>query len=173
MMIHAGFQSFEFQQAFEMPKPLNFATEQDALKWLKHLWSQHPDLISRFREYLSRYSGDQEGSRLTDNQTVERLAVLLYARRIVVIAREARSGSGQPRGGAEPLPPHFLYPNASGARPRRGRPELWRRRLRRRRVGSPSNSKTPPESPWPGKNIKSYSRMARLLKVCSIVWGWP
>jgi len=107
MMIHAGFQSFEFQQAFEVPKPLNFASEQDALKWLKTLWSQHPDLISRFREYLARYSGDQEGSRLTDNQTVERLAVLLYARRVVVIARETRSGSGQPRERPETLPPAF------------------------------------------------------------------
>src|SRR3954470_11267810 len=96
MMIHSGFQSFEFQQAFEMPKPLNFASEQDALKWLKSLWSQRPDLILRFREYLDRYSGDQEGSRLTDNQTIERLAVLLHSRRVLVIARQTRSGSGQP-----------------------------------------------------------------------------
>jgi len=107
MMIHAGFQSFEFQQAFEMPKPLNFASEQDALKWLKNLWSLRPDLILQFREYLVRYSGDQEGSRLTDTQTIERLAVLLYSRRIVVIARETRSGSGQPRERPETLPPPF------------------------------------------------------------------
>jgi hypothetical protein len=107
MMIHSGFQSFEFQQAFEMPKPLNFASEQDALKWLKSLWSQRPDLILRFREYLDRYSGDQEGSRLTDNQTIERLAVLLHSRRILVIARQTRSGSGQPTERPETLPPPF------------------------------------------------------------------
>jgi hypothetical protein len=96
MMIHVGFQSFDFQQAFEVPKPLNFASVEDALKWLRQLWSQHADLISRFREIVARYSGDMESSRLTDDQTIERLAMLLHSRRMVAISQGNRTAGGRP-----------------------------------------------------------------------------
>ena len=92
MTIRSGFQTFDFQQAFELPKPLTFATDAEALGWLKTLWSQHPEVISRFREYLARYSWQEENARLTDHQTMERLAVLLHSRRVVVVVRESRTG---------------------------------------------------------------------------------
>jgi len=107
MMIHVGFQSFDFQQAFEIPKPLNFASIEDALKWLKQLWSRHPDLISRFREIVARYSGDMESSRLTDDQTIERLAMLLHSKRIVAIAQGNRTAGGNPSPRSQPLAPAF------------------------------------------------------------------
>jgi hypothetical protein len=96
MMIHAGFQTFDFQQTFEIPKPLAFATNEEALNWLKGLWSQHPELISLFRNYLARHSPDPEVHRLTDYQTIERLAFLLHSRKVVVLARETRSGAVRP-----------------------------------------------------------------------------
>jgi hypothetical protein len=108
MMIRAGVQTFDFQQSFEMPKPLNFATDEDALHWLKRLWSQHPDLIFRFREYLAQYSSDPESSRLTDHQAIERLAVLLHSRRVLVIARETRAARAQSPRSETPAPPFPL-----------------------------------------------------------------
>jgi hypothetical protein len=107
MMIHAGFQTFDFQQPFEIPKPLAFASGEAALNWLKGLWSQHPELISRFRDYLARYSWDPEIHRLTDYQTIERLAVLLHSRKVVVLARETRSGSGNPGSRSDAMAPPF------------------------------------------------------------------
>jgi hypothetical protein len=107
MMIHVGFQTFEFQQAFEIPKPIAFATDQEALNWLKRLWSQHPVLISRFREYVARHNWDHETRRLTDYQTIERLAVLLHSRKVVVLARETRSGGGTPSPRSETMAPAF------------------------------------------------------------------
>jgi len=96
MMIHAGLQSFDLLPAFEVPRPLNFATVEDALKWLRQLWSQHPDLIIRFRACVARYSSDMESPRLTDDQAIERLAILLHSKRIVAIAEGPRAGGGRP-----------------------------------------------------------------------------
>jgi hypothetical protein len=96
MMIHAGFQTYDFQQVVEIPKPLAFATNEEALNWLKGLWSQHPELISSFRDYLARYSWYPGVQRLTDYQTIERLAGLLHSRKVVVLARETRSGVVKP-----------------------------------------------------------------------------
>jgi hypothetical protein len=107
MMIHVGFQIFYFQQAFEIPKPLAFATDEEALNWLNRLWSQHPELISRFREYLAHHSCETEIHRLTDYQTIERLARLLHSRKVVVVARETRSGGGKPRQASDTLAPPF------------------------------------------------------------------
>jgi hypothetical protein len=124
MMIRAGLQIFDFQQAFEVPKPLNFATDEDALKWLKSLWSQRPDLIYRFRQYLAQYSWDTQVSRLTDYQAIERLAVLLHSRRIVVIVRETRTGGGAPSPRAEtPAPPFPL----SERKPRAPASSTWKK----------------------------------------------
>jgi hypothetical protein len=94
MIVRAGVQTFEFQQVYEVPKLLNFDRDEDALNWLRQLWSQDPDLIRRFREYLARYAEDEKVFRLTDHQAIERLAVLLHSRRVRVVARENRRGRG-------------------------------------------------------------------------------
>jgi hypothetical protein len=107
MILHAGFQTFELQQAHELPKPLYFATQQDALNWLKQIAFRNPDLTSRFRDYLTRYVGDPESFRLTDYQAMERLAMLLHSRRIVVVVREQRAGGGKPTASAEAPAPAF------------------------------------------------------------------
>jgi hypothetical protein len=94
MIVRAGVQTFEFQQVYEVPRLLDFDRDEDALGWLRQLWAQDPDLIRRFREYLARCAEDEKVSRLTDHQTIERLAILLRSRRIRVIARENRRGRG-------------------------------------------------------------------------------
>jgi hypothetical protein len=108
MIVHSGFQSFDFQHSYELPKPLTFATEHEALRWLKELSSKQPNLISQFRNNLARWGWDDpESRRLTDPQIIERLAVLLYSRRTVVIARETRTASGTPTPRTETLAPPF------------------------------------------------------------------
>src|SRR5437764_9743753 len=94
MIVRAGVQTFEFQQAYEVPRLLNVDRDEDALNWLRQLWSQDPDVIRRFREYVGRYAEDEKVFRLTDHQAIERLAVLLRSRRVRVIARENRRGRG-------------------------------------------------------------------------------
>jgi hypothetical protein len=115
MVLRAGFQTFEFLQALELPKPLSFSTADDALKWLKGLAFQHPDLIPRFREYLTRFTEDPETFRLTEQQAMERLAVLLHSRRTVVIAREYRAAGGRPSASTEPAPAFPLSERAPKA----------------------------------------------------------
>jgi hypothetical protein len=108
MIVRAGFQTFEFQQVFELPKPLFFDREEDARSWLRQLWSQDPGFIVRIREYLMRESGDESVFRLTDHEAIERLAVLLNSRRVVVIRRETRrSAGGPPVPRAEKIAPPF------------------------------------------------------------------
>jgi len=107
MIVRSGSQTFEFQEVLQLPKPLNFDSFEDALKWLKRLWSQDPNLISRFREYVARYSGELDPFRLTDDYTIERLALLLQSRRIVVLARETLAGGGAPAPKAETAAPAF------------------------------------------------------------------
>jgi hypothetical protein len=94
MIVRAGVQTFEFQQVYEVPRLLDFDRDEDALNWLRQLWTQDPDLIRQFREYLARSAEDEKVFRLTDHQTIERLAVLLRSRRIRVSARENRRGRG-------------------------------------------------------------------------------
>ena len=36
-------------------------------------------MIRQFREYLARYAEDEKVFRLTDHQTIERLAILLHS----------------------------------------------------------------------------------------------
>ena len=96
MIFRAGFQTFEIQRAFELPKPLTFESRDEALKWLKQIGSPYPEAILRFREYLARFSDDPEYFRMTDHQTLERLAELLYSRKVVIVVREERSHSGSP-----------------------------------------------------------------------------
>src|ERR1017187_1962862 len=103
MVLRVGLQTFEFRQRGE----IRFSSTEDALNWLKHLGPPDSDLISRFRELLTRYAGDPGNSRLTDRQVVEKLAVLLHLRRIVVIGEENPATSGQPAQKAATLAPAF------------------------------------------------------------------
>jgi hypothetical protein len=101
MIIRAGFQLYEFQRAFEIPKPLTFASHDEALKWLKQLGFHHPETILRFREYLARFSDDPECFRLSDHEAIERMAALLYSRKVLLVVREQGGGS---KGSAPPAP---------------------------------------------------------------------
>jgi hypothetical protein len=107
MIIRAGFQSFEFQRAYELPKPLTFASHDDALKWLKQLGFLDPQTILGFRECLGRFSDDPECFRLSDHEAIERMAALLYSRRVVVVAREQGGGSASPTPKTAPIPIPF------------------------------------------------------------------
>jgi hypothetical protein len=107
MVIQTGYQTFDFLKESEIPRPLRFSTEQDALHWLKNQSSQHADLMPRLREYLARHAADAGGSRLTDYQVIERMALLLYSRRVVVIARANRTAGGKPTPREEVVAPPF------------------------------------------------------------------
>jgi hypothetical protein len=96
MILRDGFQSFEFLQALELPRPLFFATPDDALKWLKNLTSQRPEMLIRFRDYVIRFLSEPEAFRVTDHQVLERMAGLLHSRRVVVISREDRAAGAAP-----------------------------------------------------------------------------
>jgi hypothetical protein len=102
MILRAGFQTFEFQQAPELPRPLVFASHDEALKWLRQLGFLDAGTISELRRYLGRFADASECSRLTDNEVLERVAILLYSRKIVVVARLEVGGSGA---GSEKTPP--------------------------------------------------------------------
>ncbi len=106
MILRAGRQTFEFQRTLELPKPLSFAAYEDALNWLKQLMSQHSDMSSRLRDYLTRYSDDPETHTLTDHEAIERLAHLIHSRQIAVIVREQRS-TGSPGESTQTAPPAF------------------------------------------------------------------
>lgn len=107
MIFRAGFQSFELQRAFELPKPLNFGSRDDGLKWLKQLGFLYPEAIPRFREYLASFSDDQECFRLTDQQALERMAELLHSRKVAIVAREDRSSSGASGSSGQAAPVAF------------------------------------------------------------------
>ena len=94
MIFRAGFQTFELQHGFELPKPLIFGSREEALKLVKQIGTPYPDAIGRFREYLVRFSDDLECFRLTDHDTFERMAELLYSRKVLMVVREDRSHSG-------------------------------------------------------------------------------
>jgi hypothetical protein len=96
MIFRTGFQIFEFQRAFELPKQLTFASREEALGWLKQQGFLHPGRMPGFREYLARFSDDPECSRLTDHQAIERMAALLYSSKVVIVVREQRGGGGEP-----------------------------------------------------------------------------
>jgi hypothetical protein len=106
MIVRAGFQTFEFQRALELPKPLTFSSYEEALNWLKQISSQYPDMTSRFRDYLTRYSDNPETHMLAGHEAMERLAQLLYLRRIVVIVRQEATG-GQPSAATPAAAPAF------------------------------------------------------------------
>ena len=93
MIFRDGFQSYDFQLFFELPKPLTFASQDDALKWLKQFISHHPDAVLRFREYTARLSDNLESFKSTDQDAIEGMAALLYARKLAVIVRREAGGA--------------------------------------------------------------------------------
>jgi hypothetical protein len=111
MILRVGFQVFEFAEG----RDLRFSSADDALSWLKRLGLPDPDLMVRFRELLNSYTRDPDSSRLTDHEVLQRLADLLYFRRIVVIGKEQRTGSGQPAQKTESAAPAFPLAQRSPA----------------------------------------------------------
>ena len=107
MILHAGYQTFEFLRARELPKPLLFPTRQDAIKLLNDLSEQRADMASRFREYLTTASADPETCRLTDHEVIERLATLLQSGRLLVTVRDYRPSGGKPASTPETPQPAF------------------------------------------------------------------
>jgi hypothetical protein len=93
MIIRAGFQSYDFQRVFELPKPLTFLSPDEALKWLKQLGFSHPEAMVGVRTYLGRISDDTESFRLSDHDVIEKMAALLYSRKVVIVARDEGGGS--------------------------------------------------------------------------------
>ena len=99
MIVHAGFQTFEFLLPpvdLEDRETLYFTSSEDALKWLKRLGFLHSNLIVRLRDYVARHCDDPETFRVTHYNSLERLANLLYLRRIVVSYVEDRACAGSP-----------------------------------------------------------------------------
>jgi hypothetical protein len=107
MIIRAGLQSFELQRSFELPKPLTFASYDEALVWLKRIGFSDPQTILGFREYLRRFSDDPECFRLTDHQAVERMAALISSGKVAVVVREHGGGSAAPAAKAPAAPIAF------------------------------------------------------------------
>src|SRR5690242_19763033 len=96
MIVRAGFQNFELQQSYELPKPITFASHDAALNWLKQIGFMDRGTIVRLRECVARFSNDPDHFRLTDQQVVERMAAMLYSRKVLIVAREERGISGSP-----------------------------------------------------------------------------
>ena len=96
MILRAGFQSFEVQRSFELPKPIVFQSRDGALNWLKRHVFLNPQNIPNLRQYIGRFFVDPEYFRMTDQQVLEKMADLLYSHKAVVVAREERSGGGTP-----------------------------------------------------------------------------
>jgi hypothetical protein len=111
MILRVGFQVFEFSEG----RDVRFGSTEDALSWLKGLGLPDAVLMTRFRELLSQHSGDPDGARLTDHQVLERLAAMLGSRRIIVIAKEMRSSSGQPAEKVQSAAPAFPLSERSAA----------------------------------------------------------
>lgn len=103
MILHTGHHSFEFQQA----RQLRFGSPEDAVNFLKHLGYPDPDVTRQMRELVTQYSEDPADARLTDDQLLQRVAVLLHAGRITVIGREHRTVSAQPAAAAPAPAPAF------------------------------------------------------------------
>jgi hypothetical protein len=110
MVLRSGFAIFEFQTGPESRKSGNrlyFGSSEDALTWLKHLGFLYSHLVFQLRDWVVRYYADPEVFRLTDYQMLERLAGLLYSRRIVVFVVEQRTTSTAPAATTTSPPPAF------------------------------------------------------------------
>ena len=98
MILRAGFETFEFstgQQKQRNLDSISFASRDEALRWLKHLGCLHSTALIRLRDYVRRYWEDPETYRVTNHYGLERMAELLYLRRIVVIYSLHLTSSGE------------------------------------------------------------------------------
>ena len=109
MNIRVGHDTFEFYKKPDIPRILDFGSQDEALRWLKGLRDRHADAIVRLQEYAARSAEDPDFARLTEQQTLERLAMMLYYRRIVVLAREQRATAATPAERTESSPPPFPF----------------------------------------------------------------
>jgi hypothetical protein len=111
MRLHAGFQTYEFRfgmgSTLDDDDTLYFDTHEDALRWLKHLGWLHASALPQLRSYVARHFDDPETYRVTNHYSLERLANLLYLRRVVVNNFEERASAGAPEAANEALPPAF------------------------------------------------------------------
>jgi hypothetical protein len=106
MILRAGYQSFDLRRPFEIPRPLIFQSRDEALKWLRQLDFLHSQTMTTLREFIGRFSNDPERFRLTDQEALQQMAELLYARKAVVVARQERTSSGSPSQ-TQPIPVAF------------------------------------------------------------------
>jgi hypothetical protein len=87
-MVHRiGFEVFQFHRGLEVPPAIDFASKESALAWLKQLASEDSDVIHRLRQYAAVTAADPEFHRLTDHAALDRLAILLHLRKILVTVR--------------------------------------------------------------------------------------
>ena len=103
MLVRTPYQTFEFDQARE----LRFGSLEDAQNWLQHIGCSEADVIRQLRDLLSQYAADDADGRLSDRQVVDRIAMLLYTRRIAVTIREHRTASAKPAQAAPAPAPAF------------------------------------------------------------------
>jgi hypothetical protein len=110
MILRLGFETFDFQTGQQKQRDvdtLTFASRSDALRWLKQVRVLHSAEMRQVRNFVARYWADPETYRVTDHAALERLAVLLYQRRIVVMTDLQLTSSGEPAAGPEPASPAF------------------------------------------------------------------
>jgi hypothetical protein len=110
MIYRRGFRSFEFRLGSEKSKgddTLKFTSSEEALKWLNDLQFLYSNLSFELKDYVLRYGEDPGTFRLTDHYVLERLADLLYLRRIVVVLKEERTVFAASGGVVEHIAPAF------------------------------------------------------------------
>lgn len=123
-MVHRiGFETYEFFNELDMPRPLYFASRDSALAWLKQLASEDSDVIHRLRQYVAGSVGDPEFYRMTDHAALERLAVMLHLRKILVMVRHEPTGSGKPSAKLESAPPAFPLSERTPREPSSNQPK--------------------------------------------------
>jgi hypothetical protein len=107
MTIDSGLQTIEFHRSFDAPKPLTFSSREDACTWLRHLYSRTGNSTTQFRQFLSRCQDRGSISRLTDDETVQQLADLIYRRQIVVLRKVRIASPGTGSKAAQKVDPPF------------------------------------------------------------------
>ena len=85
MTVSDGLRTCEFCWSHERPKKgkvLEFRTIEDACSWLNRLRIQIAGFVSDLRPLLTRHA-ETNIFRLTDDQVIEGVALLLHSRRLV------------------------------------------------------------------------------------------
>ena len=110
MILRLGFETFDFQTGQQKQRDvdtLTFGSQSDALRWLKQVGVLHSIHMRQVRSFVARYWADPETYRVTDHAVLERLATLLYNRRIVIMTDLQLTSSGEPAAESEPASPAF------------------------------------------------------------------